>query len=110
MSKFDFSVQVFWICAERLLDLCFLLLDCAKRLMGLSQLLFIPIIMGKFAVKEMIKEKRIKTNGSYTLEYDVRLSRFGDRDCGQPLLSPQVWPHFPSIVRTAGRPGDGRDE
>jgi len=27
--------------------------------MGLSQLLFIPIIMGKFAVIEMIKEKQI---------------------------------------------------
>ena len=52
-------VDGLWICANGLLDLCFLLLDCAKRLMGLSQLLFIPVIMGKFAVIEMIKEKQI---------------------------------------------------
>ena len=83
-------LQVFWICDERLLDLCFLLWDCAKRLMGLSQLLFINIILGKFAVIGLIKENQIKINGSHTLDSSVRLCRFGDRTCGQPILSPQV--------------------
>jgi hypothetical protein len=51
--------------------------------------LSIPNDLGKFAARELIKiTKQIAGNGSYTLEYDVRLCRFGDRDCGQPILSP----------------------
>ena len=50
-------VSDFDIIGISLLDLCFLLLDCAKRLMGLSQLLFIPIIMGNFAAIKLNKWK-----------------------------------------------------